>query len=115
MWLSVWHYSDVKVRAMVSRITSFTIFYSIVFSDQYQRNIKALRHWCLWGDFIGDRLISPQKGPVTRKIFRSDDVIMSSEWNSYDRLEVFMVMKSKSSSCALNNYILCYIHSDKVM
>ena len=32
-------------------------------------NIKALRYWPLWGD-------SPRKGPVTRKIFPFDDVIM---------------------------------------
>ena len=36
-----------------------------------QESIKAPRHRPLWGEFTGD------KGPVTRKMFPSDDVIMS--------------------------------------
>ena len=38
-------------------------------------NIKALRHWPLWGEFTGDRWNSPHKGSVTRKMFPFDDVI----------------------------------------
>ena len=34
-----------------------------------EENIKAPRHWPLWGD-------SSHKGPVTRKMFPYDDVIM---------------------------------------
>ena len=37
---------------------------------QFKENIKALRHWPLWGEFL-------HKGPVTRKMFPFDDVIMS--------------------------------------
>ena len=33
------------------------------------KKIKAQRHWPLWGD-------SPHKGPVTRKMYPFDDVIM---------------------------------------
>ena len=41
-------------------------------------NIKALRRWPLCGEFTGYRL--PHKGPVTRKMFPFDDVIMI-KWN----------------------------------
>ena len=34
---------------------------------QIKENIKALRHWRLWGAFTGDPVKSPHKGPVTRK------------------------------------------------
>ena len=41
-----------------------------------KENIKAPRHWPLWGEFTGDRSIPHKKGPVTRKMFSFDDVIM---------------------------------------
>ena len=56
--------------ALASQITSLTIVYSTVYSDEDQRNIKALRHWPLCGEF------TPHKWPVTRKMFPFDDVIM---------------------------------------
>ena len=50
---------------------------------QIKENIKAPRHWPLFGEFTGD------KGPVTRKMFPFDDVIMRSLqwprfWQNYD-------------------------------
>ena len=47
-----------------------------LFKAQIQGNIKALRHWPLWGEFTGNRWIPPHEGPVTRKMFPFDDVIM---------------------------------------
>ena len=41
---------------------------------QIKENIKAPRHWSLCGEFTGHRWI--HKGPVRRKIFPFDDVIM---------------------------------------
>ena len=43
---------------------------------QIKENIKAPRHWPLYGEFIGDRWIPRTKRPVTRKMFPFDDVIM---------------------------------------
>ena len=43
---------------------------------QMKENIKSPRHWPLWGEFTGHRWNPPHKGPVTRKIFPFDDVIM---------------------------------------
>ena len=41
-----------------------------------KENIKVPRHWPLWGEFTGDRWISLHEGPITRKMFPFDDVIM---------------------------------------
>ena len=41
-----------------------------LFRRRFKENTKALRHWPLWGKFTDD------KGPVTRKRFPFDDVIM---------------------------------------
>ena len=46
---------------------------------QIKENIKAPRHWPLCGNSPG-QVTSPHKGPVTRKMFLFDDVIMSKYW-----------------------------------
>ena len=74
---TVLHYIDVIMDAMASQITSLTIVSSTVYSGANQRNIKALRHWPLWGEFTGDRWIPRKKGPLTRKMVPFDDVIMA--------------------------------------
>ena len=68
------HQSDVTMSDTASQTASIPIVYSTVcpgVDEKYQ----TLRHWPLWGEFTGDRWI-PHKGPVTRKLFLFDDVIM---------------------------------------
>ena len=43
---------------------------------QIKENIKTPRHWPLWGKFNGNRWIPRNKGPVKRKMFPLDDVII---------------------------------------
>ena len=43
---------------------------------QIKENVKVPRQWHLWGEFTGDRWSPRIKGPVTRKMFPFDDVIM---------------------------------------
>ena len=52
MYLLQWCHNGV----MVSQITSVSIIYWTVWSgtDQRKHQIKALRHWPLWGEFTGD-------------------------------------------------------------
>ena len=75
------HYSDVIMSAMVSQNTSLTIFYSTVYSVVDQRkhqssaSLAFVRGIHLWP------VNSPHKGPVTRKMFTFDDVIMN-DWVS---------------------------------
>ena len=73
---NTWHYNDVIMSAMVSQITSLTIIYSTVYSVADQRKhqspasrafVRGVHRWSA---------NSPQKGPVTRKMFPFDDVIM---------------------------------------
>ena len=69
------HYSDVILRLMASQITGVSSVCSTVCSSAVQRKHQAPRHWPLWGESTGD---CPHKGPVTRKMFPFDDVIMRS-------------------------------------
>ena len=72
---SVTHYNDVIMIAMASQITSLTIVYPSVYSGANQRKhqssaslafVQGIHRW----------VKSPHKGPVTRKMFSFDDVIM---------------------------------------
>ena len=71
------HYNHVIMNTMASQITSLTIVYSTVYSGIDQRNhqssasldfVRGIHRW---------QMNSPHKGPVTRKIFQFDDVIMN--------------------------------------
>ena len=62
------HYSDVRMGAIASQITSLTIVYSIVYSDANQRKHQSSASLV--------PVNSPHKWPVTRKMFPFDDVIM---------------------------------------
>ena len=46
---------------MAFQITGVSIFLLLVLV-QIKENIKAPRHWPLWGEFIGDRWIPRTKG-----------------------------------------------------
>ena len=70
------HHNDVIMGAMESPITSLTIVYSAVYSGADQRKhqssaslafVRGIQRW---------PVNSPHKGPVTRKTFALDDVIM---------------------------------------
>ena len=63
---SVWHYCDVIMGAVASQITSLTIVYSTVYSDADQRKHQSST----------SPANSLHKGPVTRKMYPFDDVIM---------------------------------------
>ena len=76
--LSLFHYNDVKISVMASQITSLAIVYSTVYSGADQRKhqssaslafVRGIQRW---------PVNSPHKGPLTRKMFTFDDVVMSS-------------------------------------
>ena len=71
-----YHYNDVVMGMMASQITSLTIVYSIVYSGAYQRKHQSSASLAfVWGIHRWP-VNSPHKGPVTRKMFPFDDVIM---------------------------------------
>ena len=76
MLTRIFHYNDVIMAAMASQITSLAIVCSTGYSgaDQikYQSSaslsfVRGIHRW---------QVNSPHKGPVTRKMFPFDDVIM---------------------------------------
>ena len=76
--LACTHYCDVTMGEMASQITSLTIVYSTVHLGPDQRKhrraaslafVRGIQRW---------PVNSPHKGPVTRKMFPFDDVIMKS-------------------------------------
>ena len=71
------HYSDVRMGTIASQITSLTTVYSTVYSDADQRKHQSSASLAfVWGIHRGP-VNSPHKGPVTRKMFPFDDIIMN--------------------------------------
>ena len=70
------HYSDVIMSAMTSQITSLTIVYSTVYSGADQRKHQSSASLAFVRGIHRWPVNSPHKGPVTRKLFPFDDVIM---------------------------------------
>ena len=71
-----WHCCDAIMGTVASQITSLTIVYTTVYSDADQsRHQSSASLAFMWGIHRGP-VNSPHKGPVTRKMFSFDDVIM---------------------------------------
>ena len=65
---------------IASQITSLTIVYSTVYSDEDQRKHQSSTSMAfVWGIYRVP-VNSPYKWPVTRKMFSFDDVIMMSPY-----------------------------------
>ena len=74
------HYNDVVMGSMASQITSLTIVYSAVYSgaDQRKHQSSASLAFVSLVNSLHKRASNTcTKGPVTRKMFPFDDVIMS--------------------------------------
>ena len=63
--------------AMASQITSLTIVYSTVYSGADQRKHQSSESLAFVSRIPRWPVNSPHKGPVMRKMFQFDDVIMS--------------------------------------
>ena len=70
------HYNDVIMGAMASQITSLTIVCSIFCSGTDQRKHQSSASLAFVRGIHRWPVNSPHKGPVTRKMFPFDDVIM---------------------------------------
>ena len=73
-----WHYDDVIMGAMAFQTTSLTIVYSTVYSGADQRKHQSSASLAFVRGIHRWPVNSPHKGPVTRKMFPFDDVIMVS-------------------------------------
>ena len=74
--LSVNHCNGVIMSAMASQITSLTIVYSTVYSGTDQRKHQNSASLAFVRGIRRGPVNSSHKGPVTRKMFPFDDVIM---------------------------------------
>ena len=70
------HHNDVKMRAMVSQITSMSIVYSAVCSGAKQRKHQSSASLAFVEGIHRWPVNSPHKGPITRKNVPFGDVIM---------------------------------------
>ena len=64
------------MTSIASQITSLTVVYSTVYSDADQRKHQSSASLAFVGGIHRGLVNSPHKGPVTRKMFPFDDVIM---------------------------------------
>ena len=71
------HYDDVIMTTMAAQITSLTVVYSTVYLDVDQRKHQSFASLAFVRGIHWRPVNSPQKWPVTRKMFPLDDVIMS--------------------------------------
>ena len=72
----IFHYNDVIMSPMAFQITSLTIVYSIIHSGADQRKHQSSASLAFVRGINRWPVNSPHKGPVTRKMFPFDDVIM---------------------------------------
>ena len=77
--LSTLLYTDCRMSALASQITSLTIVYSTVYSDADQRKHLNSAPLAFVRGIHRRAVNSPHKGPVTREMFPFDDVIMAIE------------------------------------
>ena len=64
------------MTSIASQITSLTVVYSTVYSDADQRKYQSSASLAFVGGIHRGPVNSPHKGPVTRKMFPFDDVVM---------------------------------------
>ena len=74
---------------IASQITSLTIVYSTVYSDADQRKHQSSASLAFVRGIHRGPVNSPHKGPVTRKMFPFDDVIMDYRILSTTVLDIF--------------------------
>ena len=104
----MYHYSDVKMNTMASQITSLTIVYSALYLGADQRKqqssvslafVRGIHRW---------PVNSPQKGPVTRKMFPFDDVIMGCSHSGCLDLEMYCSVSPwcDNNCCNIRRHLL---------
>ena len=91
------HCSDVILSAVASQITCVSIVYSTVCSDADQRKHQSFASLAFVRGIHRWPVNSPHKGPVTRKMFPFDDVVMILYWHS-GRYPMMMLLHGNLSA-----------------
>ena len=86
----IYHYIDVITTTIASQITSLTIVYSTVYSDADQGKHQSSASLAFVRGIHRWPVNSPHKGPVTRKMFPFDDVIMNKASRLYIVIKAYL-------------------------
>ena len=118
------HYSDVIMGATASQITSLLIVYSTVYSGADQRKHQNSASLDFERGIHRWPVNSPHKGPVTRKIFPFNDVIMNApgifmrhlpmQINSWPSVICCFCPEVLSGECISCLILQCYLWLSKV-
>ena len=92
------HYSDIIMDTMASQVTSLTGVYSSVYSGADQRKHQSSASLAFVRIIPRWPVNSPHKGPVTRKMFSFDDVVMSITALTHWPMEHVVVIMIKAPS-----------------
>ena len=107
------HYNDVIISAMAYQITDLSIVYSTVYSGEDQRKYQSFASLAFVKGIHRWPVNSPHKGPVTRKMFAFDDVIMNHYIHNTHTIDlhfvsskytIYMLYQSKQLLCAIRRY-----------
>ena len=98
------HYNDVIMDVMASQITSLTIVYSTVNSVTDQRKHQSSTSLAFVRGIHRWPVNSPHKGPVTRKMFPFDDVIMYSNYLNLLNTEKYLPTSDCPHSAPLSTW-----------
>ena len=111
--ITLWtHYSDVIMSAMASQITSISIVYWTVCSGADQRTHQSSASLAFLREIHRWVINSPHKGPVTRKMFPLDNVIMNNlTMPSRELIEMHMTTTHHSRREEDNNKMRKYMLS----
>ena len=105
LWPNRIHYTDNIASVMASQITGISIVYSTVCSGADQRKHQSSASLAPMRGIHRWPVSSPHKGPVTRKMFPFDDVIMK---NDSSASEIIRYHKDTNTTCiALYHILLC--------
>ena len=86
------HHSDVIMRAMASQVTGVSIVYSVIYSSADQRKLQSSPSLAFVRGTHRWPVNSPHKGPVTRKMFPFNDIIMLWHNRRYGWMLLFSLM-----------------------
>ena len=101
------HYSDVIMGTMASQITSLLIVYSTVYSSADQRKHQSSTSLAFVRGIHRWPVNSPDKRPVTRKMFPFDDIIMWLLDRQYQNGTLQWCRISIMASLITGNYAVC--------
>ena len=95
-----YHYNDVIMDTMACQITSLTIVYSTMYSGSDQRKHQSSASLAFVRGIHRWPVNSLHKGPLTRKMFPFNDVIMTKRWPN--RRHVFVQWINSTN---ISNYL----------